>query len=103
MLNSAAENGPFAMQLWTVTTGQTKLTAENRATACTRLGMIVSSLRCSAVERVRPLAQEVRQGAFAEDPEAGYLKDKTSAWLPSHFNPASYKAKRRKYFASPKK
>jgi hypothetical protein len=43
------------------------------------------------------------QGAFAEDPEAGYLKDKTSAWLPSHFNPASYKAKRRKYFASPKK
>jgi hypothetical protein len=40
MLNSAAENGPFAMQLWTVTTGQTKLTADNRATACTTPGMM---------------------------------------------------------------
>jgi phosphatidylserine/phosphatidylglycerophosphate/cardiolipin synthase-like enzyme len=37
------------------------------------------------------------------DPEAGYLKEKTADWLNSHFNPASYKAKRRKYFASPKK
>jgi len=36
------------------------------------------------------------------DPEAGYLKEKTADWLPSHFNPASYKSKRRKYFASPK-
>jgi phosphatidylserine/phosphatidylglycerophosphate/cardiolipin synthase-like enzyme len=35
------------------------------------------------------------------DPEAGYLKEKTSDWLASHFNPASYKSKRRKYFASP--
>jgi hypothetical protein len=40
MLNSAAENGPFAMQLWTVTTGQTKLTADNRATASTTPGMM---------------------------------------------------------------
>jgi phosphatidylserine/phosphatidylglycerophosphate/cardiolipin synthase-like enzyme len=37
------------------------------------------------------------------DPEAGYLKQDTTDWLPSHFNPASYKSKRRKYFASPKK
>jgi len=37
------------------------------------------------------------------DPEAGYLKGKTADWLPPHFNPASYKSKRRKYFASPKK
>jgi len=36
------------------------------------------------------------------DPEAGYLKADTADWLPSHFNPASYKAKRRRYFASPK-
>jgi phosphatidylserine/phosphatidylglycerophosphate/cardiolipin synthase-like enzyme len=35
------------------------------------------------------------------DPDAGFLKDKTSAWVSAHFNPASYKAKRRKYFASP--
>ena len=35
------------------------------------------------------------------DPEAGYLKEKTADWVPSHFNPASYKSKRRKYFASP--
>lgn len=40
--------------------------------------------------------------AGRSDPEAGYLKQSTADWLPSHFNPASYKAKRRKYFASPK-
>jgi phosphatidylserine/phosphatidylglycerophosphate/cardiolipin synthase-like enzyme len=33
--------------------------------------------------------------------EAGYLKEKSSEWLPAHFNSASYKAKRRKYFAAP--
>lgn len=32
------------------------------------------------------------------DPNAGYLKEKATEWLPSHFNPASYKAKRRRYF-----
>jgi hypothetical protein len=37
------------------------------------------------------------------DPEAGYLKVKTVDWLASHFNPASYKSKRRKYFTTPKK
>jgi phosphatidylserine/phosphatidylglycerophosphate/cardiolipin synthase-like enzyme len=47
---------------------------------------------------VRVLTDEGRS-----DPEAGYLKEKTTDWLPSHFNPASYKSKRRKYFASPKK
>jgi hypothetical protein len=47
---------------------------------------------------VRVLADEGRS-----DPEAGYLKEKTTDWLPSHFNSASYKSKRRKYFASPKK
>jgi phosphatidylserine/phosphatidylglycerophosphate/cardiolipin synthase-like enzyme len=47
---------------------------------------------------VRVLADEGRS-----DPEAGYLKEKTADWLPSHFNPASYKSKRRKYFTSPKK
>jgi phosphatidylserine/phosphatidylglycerophosphate/cardiolipin synthase-like enzyme len=46
---------------------------------------------------VRVLTDEGRS-----DPEAGYLKEKTADWLPSHFNPASYKSKRRKYFASPK-
>jgi phosphatidylserine/phosphatidylglycerophosphate/cardiolipin synthase-like enzyme len=35
------------------------------------------------------------------DPEAGYLKAKAADWVPSHFNPASYKAKRRKYFTTP--
>ena len=39
--------------------------------------------------------------AGRSDPEAGYLKEKTSDWLSSHFDPASYKSKRRKYFASP--
>jgi phosphatidylserine/phosphatidylglycerophosphate/cardiolipin synthase-like enzyme len=47
---------------------------------------------------VRVLTDEDRS-----DPEAGYLKASTAGWLPSHFNPASYKAKRRTYFASPKK
>jgi phosphatidylserine/phosphatidylglycerophosphate/cardiolipin synthase-like enzyme len=47
---------------------------------------------------VRVLADEGRS-----DPEAGYLKEKTADWLPSHFNPASYKSKRRRYFVSPKK
>jgi phosphatidylserine/phosphatidylglycerophosphate/cardiolipin synthase-like enzyme len=46
---------------------------------------------------VRVLADEGRS-----NPEAGYLKERTADWLPSHFNPASYKSKRRKYFASPK-
>ncbi len=32
------------------------------------------------------------------DPNAGYLKEKTAEWLPPHFNAASYKAKRRRYF-----
>jgi len=40
--------------------------------------------------------------AGRSDPDAGYLKDKTSDWLPSHFSAASYKSKRRRYFASPK-
>lgn len=37
------------------------------------------------------------------NPEAGYLKEKTGAWLSLHFDPENYKSKRRKYFASPKK
>ena len=45
---------------------------------------------------VRLLTQEDRS-----DPNAGYLKVKTGDWLPSHFNPLSYKAKRRRYFTSP--
>ncbi|MEY4352956.1 MAG: hypothetical protein RLZZ609_1197 [Cyanobacteriota bacterium] len=45
---------------------------------------------------VRILSDEGRS-----DPEAGYLKAKTADWLPSHFNPASYKAKRRTAFVSP--
>jgi phosphatidylserine/phosphatidylglycerophosphate/cardiolipin synthase-like enzyme len=45
---------------------------------------------------VRILTDEGRS-----DPEAGYLKEKTADWLRSHFHPASYKSKRRKYFASP--
>jgi phosphatidylserine/phosphatidylglycerophosphate/cardiolipin synthase-like enzyme len=47
---------------------------------------------------VRLLTDEGRS-----DSEAGYLKAKTADWLSSHFHPASYKAKRRKYFASPEK
>lgn len=37
------------------------------------------------------------------DQEAGYLKEETAKWLKPHFDSASYKSKRRKYFASPKK
>ena len=47
---------------------------------------------------VRILSEEGRS-----DPKAGYLKKNTVDWLPTHFNPNSYKSKRRKYFASPKK
>ena len=32
------------------------------------------------------------------DPNAGYLKEKAEGWVPPHFNPQSYKAKRRRYF-----
>jgi len=35
------------------------------------------------------------------DPEAGYLKEKPSDWVPPHFNPQSYKSKRRRYFVGP--
>jgi phosphatidylserine/phosphatidylglycerophosphate/cardiolipin synthase-like enzyme len=45
---------------------------------------------------VRKLTQADRQ-----DPDAGYLKVNTKDWLPSHFDPKSYKAKRRKYFLGP--
>lgn len=45
---------------------------------------------------VRVLTEEGRS-----DPEAGYLKEETADWLPAHFDLAGYKAKRRKYFASP--
>jgi phosphatidylserine/phosphatidylglycerophosphate/cardiolipin synthase-like enzyme len=45
---------------------------------------------------VRLLTQEGRS-----DPDAGYLKAKTSEWLPPHFNPKSYKSKRRRYFSTP--
>lgn len=37
------------------------------------------------------------------DPEAGFLKEEPHKWLQSHFNPASYKSKRRVYFCSPGK
>jgi len=47
---------------------------------------------------VRLLADEGRA-----NPDAGFLKEKTSDWLSAHFNPASYKAKRRRYFATPSK
>jgi phosphatidylserine/phosphatidylglycerophosphate/cardiolipin synthase-like enzyme len=47
---------------------------------------------------VRLLSDEGRA-----DPDAGYLKDKSADWIPSHFDADSYKSKRRKYFASPKK
>jgi phosphatidylserine/phosphatidylglycerophosphate/cardiolipin synthase-like enzyme len=39
--------------------------------------------------------------AGRSDPDAGYLKTATGDWVAAHFNPASYKSKRRKYFASP--
>jgi phosphatidylserine/phosphatidylglycerophosphate/cardiolipin synthase-like enzyme len=45
---------------------------------------------------VRVLTDEGRT-----DPQAGYLKADTKDWLSAHFSSASYKSKRRKYFASP--
>lgn len=42
---------------------------------------------------VKKLTQESNS-----DPNAGYLKEKAEDWLPGHFNPASYKSKRRRYF-----
>ncbi|WP_137917550.1 phospholipase D-like domain-containing protein [Hydrogenophaga sp. 2FB] len=39
--------------------------------------------------------------AGKSDPEAGYLKVRTDDWLPTHFHPDSYKAKRRRYFVKP--
>jgi len=39
--------------------------------------------------------------AGTSNPGAGYLKDQTADWLASHFSQASYKSKRRRYFASP--
>lgn len=47
---------------------------------------------------VRLLSDEGRS-----DPEAGYLKEETAKWLKPHFDSASYKSKRRRYFAAPKK
>jgi phosphatidylserine/phosphatidylglycerophosphate/cardiolipin synthase-like enzyme len=44
---------------------------------------------------------KILSDAGRSDPNAGYLKDKTADWLPAHFSAASYKSKRRKYFASP--
>jgi phosphatidylserine/phosphatidylglycerophosphate/cardiolipin synthase-like enzyme len=41
--------------------------------------------------------------AGRSDPTAGYLKERASDWVPSHFDPASYKSKRRRYFVSPTK
>jgi len=41
--------------------------------------------------------------AGRSDPQAGFLKPATSDWLPPHFKTDNYKAKRRKYFASPTK
>jgi phosphatidylserine/phosphatidylglycerophosphate/cardiolipin synthase-like enzyme len=41
------------------------------------------------------------QSEDKHDPDAGYLKEDTQDWLPSHFSAQSYKAKRRRYFASP--
>ena len=32
------------------------------------------------------------------DPDAGYLKTRADDWVPTHFDPKSYKAKRRRYF-----
>ncbi len=42
---------------------------------------------------VRKLMDEGRA-----DPDAGYLKESAEAWIRSHFDAKSYKAKRRKYF-----
>jgi phosphatidylserine/phosphatidylglycerophosphate/cardiolipin synthase-like enzyme len=35
------------------------------------------------------------------DPNAGYLKERTEDWLPAHLDPASHKSKRRRYFVRP--
>ena len=40
----------------------------------------------------------VLQNDGRSDPTAGYLKEKTSDWLPPHFDPESAKSKRRRYF-----
>jgi hypothetical protein len=45
---------------------------------------------------VRKLTQTDRH-----DPNAGYLKENSADWVPAHFNAASYKAKRRRYFLGP--
>jgi len=42
---------------------------------------------------VRVLRDEGRS-----DPSAGYLKETAKDWVRAHFNPASYKSKRRRYF-----
>jgi phosphatidylserine/phosphatidylglycerophosphate/cardiolipin synthase-like enzyme len=42
---------------------------------------------------VRRLQEEGRS-----DPAAGYLKDTAEAWVRPHFDPRSYKSKRRRYF-----
>ena len=42
---------------------------------------------------VRKLTAEGRS-----DPNAGYLKEQADDWVPTHFDPKSYKAKRRRYF-----
>jgi phosphatidylserine/phosphatidylglycerophosphate/cardiolipin synthase-like enzyme len=36
--------------------------------------------------------------AGRSDPNAGYLKEQADDWVPTHFDPKSYKAKRRRYF-----
>ncbi len=41
------------------------------------------------------------QNEGRSDPNAGYLKEKTSDWLASHFVPNTMKAKRRRYFVRP--
>ena len=48
----------------------------------------------------RYLVKKLTQ-ADRHDPNAGYLKEKTADWLPPHFNPSSYKSKRRRYFVGP--
>jgi phosphatidylserine/phosphatidylglycerophosphate/cardiolipin synthase-like enzyme len=45
----------------------------------------------------RYLVRKLRT-AGKSDPDAGYLKEKSSEWVDSHFNPQSHKSKRRKYF-----
>jgi len=45
----------------------------------------------------RYIVKKLRE-ANRQDPDAGYLKVETKDWLPAHFNDASYKSKRRRYF-----